>query len=289
VLALFSLGYTWSIVRRRRNWPDGMARVNVAMGWVMLGILLLINTPVLDFRAISTRSQIARVESGEIQPIEFDFRYAQEMLARPGYFAAQRLIEQLGFDPLADRASPVAIVHREGVDEEQGRELAAMRDAFWQNVVYRGGPFSVPDGVRAVIDREIHRTEGVEHPTLVPMELDGDSAQTEYLILGVHRFDMPAFQGMPARVHYSPVALAVVDAGPGWGIHGLSGSGGGVRPVEDAGAVVQELREGLIQRVPRRYDDLRIGSMLFGFRAGAGEVETTAAPSEVVEAPAEED
>lgn len=288
VVALFSLGYTWSIVRHRRNWPDGMARVNVVMGWVVLGILLLINTPVLDFRALSTRSQIARVESGEIQPVEFDFRYAREMLARPGYLVAQRLIEQLGFDPLADRASVAAIVRHEGVDEEREGELAAMRDAFWQSVVYRGGAFSVPDGVRAVIDREIYRTDGVEYPTLVRMELDGDAAQTEYLMLGVRRFDMPAFQDMPARVHYSPVAHAIVDAGQGWDIHGLSRSGGGVAPVGDAGAVVQELREGRIERVPRRYDDVRIGSVLFGFSAGAGEAETTATQNAgVVEAPVE--
>ena len=289
VLALFSLGYTWSIVRHRRNWPGGMARVNVAMGWVMLGILVLINTPVLDFRAISTHSQMTRVESGEIQPIEFDFRYAREMLARPGYFAAQGLIEELGFDPLADRASVAAIVYREGVDDERERELAAMRDAFWQNVVYRGGPFSIPDGVRAVIDREIHRTEGVEYPTLVRMELDGDSAETEYLILGVHGFDMPAFQDTPARVHYSPLAHAIVDGGQGWNIHRLSGSGGGARPVGDADALAQELREGRIEPVPRRYDDIRIGSMLFGFSAGAGEAVATATQSaEVVAAPAEE-
>ena len=248
VLALFSIGYAWTAIWQRSEWPRGIAPVYVAMGWVMLGILLLVNTPVLDFRAISTRSQMARVDAGEIQANEFDFAYAREMLARPGYLAAQRLIEQLGFDPLA--ASAGAIM--------EGPELAAMRDAFWQELYYRDGPFAVPDGVRAAIDREIARTAHMEHPVLVRMELDGDATRTEYLLLSVQRFG-----DRPARVHYGPEARAVVDLGQGWEVHGMGGSRSGSPLPDDAEPIVQELREGEIELVPRRYDDLRIGNTLF--------------------------
>lgn len=254
VLALFSLGYTWSIVRHRRNWQAGMARVNVAMGWVMLGVLLLINTPVLDFRAISTRSQIARVDSGEIQPIDFDFRYAREMLARPGYFAAQRLIDRLGFDPLTGAV---------GLD-------AAVRDEFWAEVSYREGPFPVPDGVRTAIDGGMDRIAGMEHPTLVRMELDGDAARTEYVLLGVRLFDMAPFQDAPASGHYGPEAHAVIDAGQGWEFHSMNTSGG-PRLFGNGESAIRELREARIERVARRYDDFRIGDALFGFPEGVGE------------------
>ncbi|MCY3813006.1 MAG: DUF4153 domain-containing protein [Gammaproteobacteria bacterium] len=261
VLALFSLGYTWSIVRHRRNWPDGMARVNVAMGWVMLAILLLINTPVLDFRAISTRSQIARVESGEIQPIEFDFRYAGAMLARPGYFAAQRLIEQLGFDPLADGAPKGLVMRR--ADDAVDAGMAALRDEFWAEVYYRDGPFAVPDGVRNAIDGVLHPSDRIEHPTLARVELDGDSTLPEYLLLAVRRFDVPAIQDRPARMHYSPTAYAIVDEGQGWELVGLSRSSGQLPA--DAESLAEILRDAPIERLAPRYDDFRIGEALFGF------------------------
>ena len=286
VLALFALGYTWSIVRRRRNWADGMARVNVAMGWVMLGILLLVNTPVLDFRAISARSQIARVESGEIQPIDFDFRYAREMLARPGYFAAQGLIEQLGFDPLADGALKAgAIVYRGGADDtdEQERRNQEIRDAFWNAVAFRGDPFEVPEDVRAAIDRGAFLLEGIDHPTLARVHLDDDVEQAEYLLTGVRTFEMPARATHPAIVDHSPAAFAIVDTGQGWQLLGLTPHDG-PQQIRDAETVAAQLRTGRIERVGRRYDDVRIGGTLFAFPAligdaSAGERMGSAAPA----------
>ena len=273
VLALFSLGYTWSIVRRRRNWPDGMARVNVAMGWVMLGILLLINTPVLDFRAISARSQIARVDSGEIQPVEFDFRYAREMLARPGYLAAQRLIEQLGFDPLADDAPKGISTYRaDGTDDA---DMALFRDEFWAEVHYRGGPFVVPDGVRTAIDGVLNPANRIEYPTLARVELDGDATLPEYLLLGVHRFDGSPIEDLPARVLESPAAYAIVDAGRGWELVGMST--GPVLMSGELEPLVEVLREAPIERVGRRYDDFRIGEVLFGFPPQYGSTEAATA------------
>ena len=259
VLALFSLGYTWSIIRHRLAWPRGMALVNVAMGWVMLGILLLINTPVLDFRAISTRSQVARVESGEIHAIEFDFRYAREMLARSGYLAAQRLIEQLGFDPLAEGAPQGVVMLRDGADE---RERQRILDAFWSAVAFRGNRFEVPEDVRAAIEREAFFLEGVGYPTLGRVQLDDDLEQTEYLLTGVYTY--PAHPGQPAMSVHRPAAFAIVKAGPGWQLHALAPYGGG-EPIGDAEAVAAQLRNGRIERLGRRYDDVRIGDVLFAF------------------------
>ena len=273
VLALFSLGYTWSTIRHRAAWPRGMASVNVAMGWVMLGVLLLINTPVLDFRAISTRSQMARVESGEIQPIEFDFRYAREMLARPGYLAAQGLIEQLGFDPLAEGVSEGAvIVYRDGADDtdEQERRNQEIRDAFWNALTFRGDPFEVPEDVRAAIDRGASRLDGVDHPTLARVHFDDDLEQAEYLLTGARTLEMPASSTHEAIAFRAPAAFAIVDAGQGWQLVGLV-SYAGPQPIGDAEAVAGELRDGRIERVGRRYDDVRIGRMLFAFPASVGD------------------
>ena len=227
----------------------------------MLAILLLINTPVLDFRAISARSQIARVESGEIQPIEFDFRYAREMLARPGYLAVQGLIDQLGFDPLADDAPQGIVVRR--ADGTVDADMAVFRDEFWAQMHYRGGAFAVPDGVRTAIDGVLNPENRIEYPTLARVELDGDATLPEYLLLGVHRFDGSPIEDLPARVFESPTAYAIVDAGRGWELVGMST--GPVRISGEIEALVGVLREAPIERVGRRYDDLRIGETLFAF------------------------
>ena len=274
VLAPFSVGYTWSVIRHRAAWPHGMAPVNVAMGWVMLGILFLINTPVLDFRAISTNSQVARVESGEIQPIEFDFGYAREMLARPGHLAAQRLIERLGFDPLAEGVSEGAgvIVYRDGADDKDERERRSqeIRDAFWSAVAFRDDPFEVPEDVRAAIDRGASLLDGIGHPTLARVHLDDDLEQAEYLLTGVRTFEMPASSTRPAISYHPPAAFAIVDAGQGWELLGLM-QHGGPQPIGDAEAVAAQLRDGRIERVGRRYDDVRIGDTLFAFPAAVGD------------------
>ncbi|MCY3841391.1 MAG: DUF4153 domain-containing protein, partial [Gammaproteobacteria bacterium] len=45
LLALFSLGYLWGVIRHLAEWPRVTAAVNVSMACVMLAVLLLQNTP----------------------------------------------------------------------------------------------------------------------------------------------------------------------------------------------------------------------------------------------------
>ena len=91
---LFSVAYAWYIVRRQDAWPVAFGSVNPAMGWLVLTFTLLVNSPLLDFRSISLASQWARVESGELALRDFDFYYAKENLARPGWLKMQALIEE---------------------------------------------------------------------------------------------------------------------------------------------------------------------------------------------------
>ena len=57
ILALFSGGYAWCIGRRRAAWPQDLGRVNTAMAWFLLALLLLVNSPLLDYRKISLASR----------------------------------------------------------------------------------------------------------------------------------------------------------------------------------------------------------------------------------------
>ncbi|WIO74953.1 DUF4153 domain-containing protein [Porticoccaceae bacterium LTM1] len=93
ILALFVFSYCWSIIRRRDNWVAGFATINVRMGVLVLALMVLVNTPVLEFRKLSLNSQLARLDSGELTLEKLDLRYIAHNLGRPGYLALETLKE----------------------------------------------------------------------------------------------------------------------------------------------------------------------------------------------------
>lgn len=95
-LALFPLGYAWGIIRQRDNWLAQLSRVNVVVGLVFLGGMLLVNSPVLDFRKVSVDSQMRRLANGDIAVEKFDLYYFRRHLAKPGYMGLQEIKTQYG-------------------------------------------------------------------------------------------------------------------------------------------------------------------------------------------------
>ena len=169
LLAAFSLGYTWSIARRRDRWPAGLAQVNVAMGWVVLGVMLLVNTPLLDFRAISLASQFGRVEAGEIALRDFDFRYAREHLARPGWLRMQALAKEY------EESDPeLAELIRSGTRIGRG-------DRIWESITLRPEPFEIPEDLREMIEGEWYPRDSATK-VLIQIDMDVDS-EPEYVLL----------------------------------------------------------------------------------------------------------
>ena len=94
LFGVFSLAYVWLILRKRDTWPTGLGRVNRVLGLLVLAVMLLANSPLLDFRAISLASQWARLESGKVMIRDFDFHYVKQNLGRPGWRKMQELIEE---------------------------------------------------------------------------------------------------------------------------------------------------------------------------------------------------
>ncbi len=174
VLALFAIGYVVGIVRRRDVWTGELARVNTAMGLVVLAIMVLANSPLLDFRKISLSSQLERVESGEIALAEFDFWYAKNNLARPGYLAMEKMKMDIGdsdVELLALIQKPV----------RRSTATPANIDLFWAKVTYRPEPFDVPAGLKPLIVSNAYLAP--EHdPVLIRVDLDEDGTK-EYVLL----------------------------------------------------------------------------------------------------------
>ena len=179
VLTLFSLGYVVGIARRRDEWTAALARVNTGMGLIVLAIMVLANSPLLDFRKISLASQLERVETGEIELADFDFWYAKTHLARPGYLAMEAMKTDIGdSDPelVAAIANPT----------RQFNALSANAiDAVWEKMIYRPEPFTVPLELRRVIEAHFGFNRDAD-TVLVQTDLDDDGAY-EYALLMLTR------------------------------------------------------------------------------------------------------
>ncbi|WP_158970679.1 DUF4153 domain-containing protein [Paraglaciecola sp. L3A3] len=91
LLSCFVLGYFIGIVRLRDNWLIIQSKVNVIMGLVVMAFVLLVNSPVLNFKAISSHSQMARYYDGDILLKDLEIYFFSRKLGKPGYLAMQQL------------------------------------------------------------------------------------------------------------------------------------------------------------------------------------------------------
>jgi hypothetical protein len=186
ILSLFAVGYFVGIVKRRDQWTNDLARVNTGMGLVVLAIMLLANSPVLDFRKISLASQLGRVESGEIELKDFDFWYARRALARPGYLAMEKMKQDIGdSDPalLARINDPVWSAYAVSLEANE---------KMWANMRYRPEPFDVPDALKPLVETN-SRTFRSTDMVMIRADLDEDG-QSEYLLLSLHDYGLGVTQ-----------------------------------------------------------------------------------------------
>ena len=236
ILSLFAVGYVIGIVRRRTEWTAELARVNTAMGLVVLAIMLLANSPLLDFRKISLSSQLNRVDSGEIELKEFDFWYAKHHLVRPGYLAMEDMKQEIGdSDPeLLDMIeNPVRKARAQGI---------GISDELWAEMVYRPEAFEVPQRLKDLIDNSYIGTDAGDL-MMVEVDLDGDG-QSEYLLLVLQEYGIGFSQ-----FYY------LTDKG--W----KSGHLGHAAWTHEAGEVKRLIKEGDIALVDPPYKHVEIGGV----------------------------
>ena len=139
-LTLFALGYTYGIIRYRLGWTSLLAKTNTYMGWFILALMVLINSPVLDFRQISLNSQVERVNRAEITWHEFDFYYLKYNLGRPGYELAEQLKRQ--------HADDTELLEKIDQPVYLGRGNQLTQGNIWANPTFSGEPFEIPEEVK---------------------------------------------------------------------------------------------------------------------------------------------
>jgi len=173
-LTLLSIGYTWGIIKRGKEWPLTLAKVNTNMGLVILALMLLTNSPLLDFRKISLSSQLARVDSGEVNIIDFDYIYAKENLARPGYLLIERLKSEIG-----DTNPELLMVLNNPYSKRRGDKQEHFQQ-FWEKLTYRPQHFELPGDLKA----KIGQIQRQPHDNYVLFRLDlNNDKQYEYALI----------------------------------------------------------------------------------------------------------
>ena len=188
LITMFSLGYASNVIRNRERWFGKLASVNQPMAMLMLALVLLVNSPLLDFRKISLASQQNRVEQGEITLEQFDFFDARANMGRPAYLWMQQIIEenrdsnpelaQLALEPVRPDFIAIARDPSERID-------------FRGWVTYRPEPFAIPDELLDAMQNSMIatalRSEPARELILFQADLDLDGSPEFILAAEIQR------------------------------------------------------------------------------------------------------
>ncbi len=101
VAAAYGVAYLVTLLRWRQGWAPHLRPANLRLAFALCVLALLLATPIVSFNAISTRDQVARLESGRTRPDRFDWRALAFDFGAPGRRALERL--KLAADPATAR------------------------------------------------------------------------------------------------------------------------------------------------------------------------------------------
>ncbi|MBX2808439.1 MAG: DUF4153 domain-containing protein [Cellvibrionaceae bacterium] len=183
LLALFPLGYGWGIAKKRDDWVIQLSRVNVIVGLVALSIMLLINSPLLDFRKIVTNNQLQRLANNEITLDDLDIAYFRYELAKPGYNAIQQIKTQY-----AD-THPEMIVRINQFYSDNTNDLpSSTQEEFIAAIelLSKDPPPALLEAIYHYASQQSWELQNTQKYYLQTLDLNED-AQTEYLFVSQYR------------------------------------------------------------------------------------------------------
>ncbi len=237
---LLSIGYAGAVLRFRAQWVGRLAQVNLPMGGLILALIVLLNSPLLDFRKIALASQQNRVERGEIELEQFDFFDARQNMGRPAYLWMQELMQQYG-----ESNPELAQLLRDPPRPEPPPSALARAFDFRNGVIYRPEPFDFPAGLDAAM-----------RSSTAARMMGGERDSAEYFL---YRADLD-LDGEPEYILAADFMGYTVASGfqredGGWRELSMEAR----RSSADAG---QDLAGGAVEVSPPEFHDLRIGELV---------------------------
>lgn len=87
----FGAGYLFVIIRKRMGWFEGVRPLNLKLAVGLCVLAFVLASPLVNFGAWSTRSQLARLDSGQVSVEKFDWASLKFEFGKPGVAALERL------------------------------------------------------------------------------------------------------------------------------------------------------------------------------------------------------
>ncbi|MFN4096099.1 MAG: DUF4153 domain-containing protein [Sphingomonas sp.] len=91
IASVVAVAYLVSVIRGRGGWAERVRPANLHLAMIVCGVALLLATPLVSFNAISTRDQVARLESGKVSADKFDWAALAFDFGEPGRKALEQL------------------------------------------------------------------------------------------------------------------------------------------------------------------------------------------------------
>jgi hypothetical protein len=129
VAALYSLGYAWQAIcsfthkkdlnQQTLTWLPQLSKVNMVNALLVIGLLILTQTPVLNPSRISTNSQMARLYNGKQTSTNFDFGYLRFHTGRYG----ERALKKLSVDTTLPNAKHIQTLAKDHLSQTYSNGL----------------------------------------------------------------------------------------------------------------------------------------------------------------------
>jgi len=89
----YAIGYAWAAITslRGRDWMQPLERTNIGTGALIVGLIVLLFSPVLDPARLSVMDQMARLERGAVSAEDFDYAFLRFESGKVGRAALERL------------------------------------------------------------------------------------------------------------------------------------------------------------------------------------------------------
>ena len=156
VSLLVAAAYMLSVILGRANWMQSVRETNVRLAVAVCLLAVLLATPILDFGAISTRDQIARLRDGKTSPDRFDWA----ALAFDFGPSGRRALEKMAATGSAQAKEALAARSRWHLNGSLVRDVAA-DEGLKRRLVVRPAPAEVPDNLRAALIGATRASTGV--------------------------------------------------------------------------------------------------------------------------------
>ncbi len=149
IACAYGLAYLVVLIRSRSEWMGGIRHANVRLAVGLCGLALLLATPLVNFGAWSTQSQLARLDEGKVAPDRFDWTAMRFDFGPSGQAAVERLAKS-GKTPAIRLAAAKALKQENRWDNNQEVDVATLKSRIKVLPV----DIAIPDALSAAIGRQ---------------------------------------------------------------------------------------------------------------------------------------